>query len=63
MAVAAPLAAQMLRDASAEAAIAIVPEPDAQLGQCPRYLPGYPQLCTTVSDPRGAGAAFGATDR
>lgn len=64
MAVAAPLAAQMLRDASAEAAIAIVPEPGrTQLGQCPRYLPGYPQLCTTVSDPRGAGAAFGATDR
>jgi gamma-glutamyltranspeptidase/glutathione hydrolase len=54
----------MLRDASAEAAVAAVPNPGrTQLGQCPRYLPGWEQLCTTLSDPRGAGVALGATDR
>ena len=64
MAVAAPLAAQMLRDANAETAAATVPDPGrTQIGQCPRYLPGWPQLCTTLSDPRGAGVALGATDR
>lgn len=64
MAVAGPMAAQMLRDASAEAAVQIVPEPGrSQIGQCPRYLPGQPALCTTLSDPRGAGVALGATDR
>ncbi|MDB5414311.1 MAG: gamma-glutamyltranspeptidase [Rubritepida sp.] len=64
MAVAAPFAAQMLRQASAEAAAQTVPQPGrVQLGQCPRYLPGWQQLCTTLSDPRGAGVALGATDR
>jgi gamma-glutamyltranspeptidase/glutathione hydrolase len=64
LAVAIPAAAQMLRDATAEAAIAAVPEPGrTQLGQCPRYLPGWEQLCTTLTDPRGAGVALGATDR
>lgn len=64
MAVAGPLAAQMLRDASAEAGVQIVPEPGrSQTGQCPRYLPGWPSLCTTLTDPRGAGVALGATDR
>ena len=64
MAVAGPLAAQMLRDASAEAGVQIVPEPGrSQIGMCPRYLPGWPSLCTTLSDPRGAGVALGATDR
>ncbi|UPY36814.1 gamma-glutamyltransferase [Sediminicoccus sp. KRV36] len=64
MAVAGPVAAQMLRDANAEAAVQIVPEPGrSQIGMCPRYLPGWPSLCTTLSDPRGAGVALGATDR
>ena len=64
MAVAGPLAAQMLRDAGAEAAMQQSPEPGrTQLGMCPRYLPGYQALCTTVTDPRGAGVALGATDR
>ncbi|WP_424814173.1 gamma-glutamyltransferase [Roseococcus sp. YIM B11640] len=64
MAVAAPLAAQLLRNASAQDAAASVPEPGrVQLGQCPRYLPGWQQVCTTLSDPRGAGVALGATDR
>jgi gamma-glutamyltranspeptidase/glutathione hydrolase len=64
LAVAIPAAAQMLRDATAEAALAAIPQPGrAQLGQCPRYLPGWEQLCTTLSDPRGAGVALGATDR
>ena len=64
MAVAGPMAAQMLRDASGQAALQTVPEPGrTQLGICPRYLPGWPQLCTTLTDPRGAGVALGATDR
>lgn len=64
MAVAGPMAAQMLRDANAEAAVQIVPEPGrSQIGVCPRYLPGWPSLCSTLSDPRGAGVAMGATDR
>jgi len=64
MAVAGPLAAQMLRDANAETAAQTVPEPGrTQIGQCPRYLPGWQQLCTAVTDPRGAGVALGATDR
>jgi gamma-glutamyltranspeptidase/glutathione hydrolase len=64
LAVAIPAAAQMLRDATAEAALAAVPSPGrSQLGQCPRYLPGWEQLCTTRTDPRGAGVALGATDR
>ena len=64
MAVGGPLAAQMLRDATAEAAAQTVPEPGrTQIGMCPRYLPGWPQLCTTLSDPRGSGVALGATDR
>ncbi|WP_165585419.1 gamma-glutamyltransferase [Roseococcus sp. SYP-B2431] len=64
MAVAGPLAAQMLRDAGAETAIQQSPEPGrTQLGMCPRYLPGYQALCTTLTDPRGAGVALGATDR
>ncbi len=64
MAVAGPLAAQLLRNANAEASVQIVPEPGrSQIGVCPRYLPGWPALCSTLSDPRGAGVAMGATDR
>nr|WP_314072441.1 gamma-glutamyltransferase [uncultured Roseococcus sp.] len=64
MAVAGPVAAQMLSNAGPDTAMQTVPEPGrAQLGMCPRYLPGYQGLCTTVTDPRGAGVALGATDR
>ncbi|WP_421995111.1 gamma-glutamyltransferase [Roseococcus sp.] len=64
MAVAGPMAAQMLRDAGPEAVMQAVPAAGrAQVGMCPRYLPGFQALCTTLSDPRGAGVALGATDR
>jgi len=64
MAVAGPLAAQMLRaTAAGDAVVANSPEPGrAQLGVCPRYLPGRPQDCTAASDPRGLGVALGAVD-
>ncbi len=64
MAVAGPLAAQMQR--RLEPVFAVVensPEPGrAQLAACPRYLPGRPQECQTVTDPRGLGVALGAVD-
>jgi len=64
MAVAGPLAAGMLRDADAATALSQAPDPGrAQLGLCGRYLPGWEQLCTAATDPRGAGVALGATDR
>jgi gamma-glutamyltranspeptidase/glutathione hydrolase len=64
MAVAGPLAAQMLRGvAPGNAAGENSPEPGrSQLAACPRYLPGRPQECQTVSDPRGLGVALGAVD-
>ncbi len=64
MAVAGPLAAQMLRaTAAGDAVVANSPEPGrAQLAICPRYLPGRPQDCVAVSDPRGLGVALGAVD-
>jgi gamma-glutamyltranspeptidase/glutathione hydrolase len=64
MAVAGALHTVLLRDRPAAESFASIPEPGrAQIGACPRYLPGWAQLCTTVSDPRGAGVALGATDR
>lgn len=64
LAVAAALETVLLRERPAADAFAAIPEPGrAQIGACPRYLPGWPQLCTTVSDPRGAGVALGATGR
>jgi gamma-glutamyltranspeptidase/glutathione hydrolase len=64
MAVAAALETVLLRERPAADAFPAIPEPGrAQIGACPRYLPGWPQLCTTVSDPRGAGVALGATGR
>lgn len=63
-AVAGPLAAGMLSNADGATAIGQAAAPGrAQLALCPRYLPGWEQLCTTVTDPRGAGVALGATDR
>lgn len=64
LAVAGPLAAGMLSNADGATAMGQAPAPGrAQLGLCPRYLPGWEQLCTTMTDPRGAGVALGATDR
>lgn len=64
MAVALPLQAVLLRDQPAEAAFAAIPEPGrAQVASCPRYLPGWAELCSASSDPRGAGIALGATGR
>jgi len=64
MAVAGPLAAQLRR--RLEPIYAVVdnsPEPGrTQIAACPRYLPGRPQECQTVSDPRGLGVALGAVD-
>ena len=34
-----------------------------QLGACANYLPGYPDRCSIVTDPRGAGVALGAIDQ
>ena len=64
MAVAGPLAASLLRNTAAgDAVVANSPEPGrAQLAICPRYLPGRPQECSAVSDPRGLGVALGAVD-
>jgi gamma-glutamyltranspeptidase / glutathione hydrolase len=64
LAVAAPVHAVMMQGADPVAAIATVPEPGrVQLGACARYLPGLQGACTTLTDPRGAGVALGATDR
>lgn len=64
LAVAAPTQAIMLQGAAPDATLAAVPEPGrVQLGACARYLPGVQGACTTLTDPRGAGVALGATDR
>ena len=64
MAVAGPLTAQLRR--RVEPAYAVVENSPApgrtQLAACPRYLPGRPQECVAVSDPRGLGVALGAVD-
>jgi len=64
LAVAAPAHAVLIQGAAPAAAVAAAPEPGrVQLGACARYLPGLEGACTTVTDPRGAGVALGATDR
>jgi gamma-glutamyltranspeptidase/glutathione hydrolase len=64
MAVAVPLQTVVLRDQPGGAAFAAIPEPGrAELAACQRYLPGFAELCTAVTDPRGAGVALGATGR
>ena len=64
MAVAGPLTAQLRQ--RVEPAYAVrenSPAPGrTQLAACPRYLPGRPQECVAVSDPRGLGVALGAVD-
>ena len=40
------------------------PEPGrTQLGACLNYLPGGPERCVALSDPRGTGVALGAVDQ
>lgn len=64
LAVAAPVHAIMMQGAAPAATLAAVPDPGrVQLGACARYLPGLEGACTTLTDPRGAGVALGATDR
>ncbi len=63
IAAAAPLA-QALRNAPQDAAFAGVPNPGrGNLMACPRYLPGDPNSCYSLTDPRGMGLAIGAVDR
>jgi gamma-glutamyltranspeptidase/glutathione hydrolase len=63
--VAGPAALQLLRSASPRDAVeGGSPEPArTELAVCPNYLPGYPDRCAIVTDPRGAGVALGAIDR
>ncbi|SDB60800.1 gamma-glutamyltransferase [Belnapia rosea] len=63
--VAGPAALQLLRSTAPLAALESgSPEPArTQLGTCTDYLPGYPNRCSILSDPRGAGVALGAIDR
>jgi gamma-glutamyltranspeptidase/glutathione hydrolase len=65
MAVAGPMALHLLRGQAPAAALAGgSPEPGrTQLGACPNYLPGAPDRCVALSDPRGAGVALGAVDQ
>ena len=65
MAVAGPMALHLLRGMAPAAALAGgSPEPGrTQLGACPNYLPGSPDACIALTDPRGAGVALGAVDR
>lgn len=64
LSVAAPVHAMMIRGVAPDAALATVPDPGrVQLGACTGYLPGAENSCTTLTDPRGAGVALGATDR
>ena len=63
--VAGPAALHLLRAQPAPLALeAGAPGPArTQLATCLNYLPGRPDQCLAVSDPRGAGVALGALDR
>lgn len=65
MAVGGPMALHLLRNQAPLAALTNG-SPGAgrtQLGVCPNYLPGAPDRCVALSDPRGAGVALGAVDQ
>ncbi len=57
--------AQILRGAApAQAIAAAAPEPARVVAiGCSRYLPGFADSCAVASDPRGAGAALGGSER
>ena len=59
-----PAALQLLHALSpTEALERGTPEPGrAQFGVCLNYLPGYPDRCIALTDPRGTGVALGAVD-
>ncbi len=65
IAVGGPMALHLLRGQAPAAALANgSPEPGrTQLGACLSYLPGAPERCVALSDPRGAGVALGAVDQ
>ncbi|MBD0271413.1 MAG: gamma-glutamyltransferase, partial [Acetobacteraceae bacterium] len=65
IAVGGPMALHLLRGQAPTAAIANgSPEPGrTQLGACLNYLPGGPDRCVALSDPRGTGVALGAVDQ
>jgi gamma-glutamyltranspeptidase/glutathione hydrolase len=65
MAVAGPAALHLLRGAAPmEAVAAGVPPPGrTQFTACLNYLPGRPERCTAISDPRGTGVAVGTLDQ
>ena len=65
IAVGGPMALHLLRGQAPAAALAGgSPEPGrTQLGACLNYLPGAPERCVVLSDPRGAGVALGAVDQ
>jgi gamma-glutamyltranspeptidase/glutathione hydrolase len=63
--VAGPAALQLLRALPADAALEGGAPGTArtQIAACTNYLPGRPDRCLAVSDPRGAGVALGAVDQ
>ena len=65
VAVGGPMALHLLRGQAPAAALGGgSPEPGrTQLGVCLNYLPGSPERCVALSDPRGAGVALGAVDQ
>lgn len=65
IAVAGPMALHLLRGQAPAAAMGNgAPESGrTQLGACLNYLPGAPERCVALSDPRGAGIALGAVDQ
>jgi gamma-glutamyltranspeptidase / glutathione hydrolase len=65
IAVGGPMALHLMRGQSPAAALANgSPEPGrTQLGACLNYLPGAPERCVALSDPRGTGVALGAVDQ
>jgi gamma-glutamyltranspeptidase/glutathione hydrolase len=65
IAVGGPMALHLLRGQAPATALGNgSPEPGrTQLGVCLNYLPGAPDRCVVLSDPRGAGVALGAVDQ
>jgi gamma-glutamyltranspeptidase/glutathione hydrolase len=64
MAVAGPSYMHLMRRDEPGTAVerGVVPPGRVEFAACPRYLPGRPELCTAISDPRGTGVAVGSID-